>query len=159
MKDEYPFKAFVNDDSKVLILGSYPGAKSRQSDFYYADNKNRFWKILANVFDEQSPESTEEKKAFLKKHKIALWDVCKEAEVKGSNDKTLKCSKENNINKLLYSYPNIQCIMCNGGKAYKLYKQFNKDNSVKVYRVYSSSSAVNKYDKERLKQWKKYLDI
>lgn len=43
-------KPFINDDSEVLILGSFPSVKTRVVGFYYAHPQNRFYKVLSNIF-------------------------------------------------------------------------------------------------------------
>lgn len=51
-----------DENSKVLILGSFPSVKSRESAFFYGHPQNRFWKILAEIFCEPVPQTVEEKK-------------------------------------------------------------------------------------------------
>ena len=73
----HPFKPVVFEDSKILILGTFPSIKSFENNFYYSHPKNQFWDILANIFNEKKPKTIKEKIAFLKKYKIALWDsIC-----------------------------------------------------------------------------------
>ena len=64
-----------DDRSKILILGSFPSVKSREGQFFYHHKQNRFWKVLAAVFEDTLPETIEEKKEFLLRHNIAIWDV------------------------------------------------------------------------------------
>ena len=40
---------FINDDSEVLILGSFPSVKTREVGFYYAHPQNRFYKVLEKI--------------------------------------------------------------------------------------------------------------
>ena len=54
-----------DDRSKILILGSFPSVKSREGQFFYHHKQNRFWKVLAAVFEDTLPETIEEKKEFL----------------------------------------------------------------------------------------------
>ncbi len=85
-----PIEPYYNKDSKVLILGSFPSITSREAGFFYAHPKNRFWPVLAKIFDTVIDSDIVSKKAFLKKYKIALYDVCYECEIKGSSDAILK---------------------------------------------------------------------
>lgn len=84
------FLPFFDENSEILILGSFPSAISRETNFYYGNKQNRFWKVLAEAFGEPAPETIGEKQALLKKHKIALWDVVAECEITGSLDSTIK---------------------------------------------------------------------
>ncbi len=94
---KYGFEPFINDDSKLLILGSFPSVKSRQVEFYYGNKQNRFWRTVCSFFGEEVPEATDDKKEFLLKRKIALWDVVTECEIVGSQDVTIKNFKVANI--------------------------------------------------------------
>ena len=85
-----PIEPYYNKDSKVLILGSFPSIASREFGFFYAHPQNRFWPTLANVFNTVIDSDIAAKKAFLKKYKIALYDVCYECEIKGSSDASIK---------------------------------------------------------------------
>ena len=69
------FKPVYNQESKVLILGSFPSVKSREVDFYYGHKQNRFWKMLFSFFDEKFKETAEDRKAFLLEKGVALWDM------------------------------------------------------------------------------------
>lgn len=116
------FPPFFDGESKLLILGSFPSVKSRETDFYYGHKQNRFWKILASFFDEKSPFSVEEKKSFLKKHDIALWDAVVECDIEGSLDSSIK----NPVVADLYEVLNnakIKRIFTNGGKSFALLKR------------------------------------
>ena len=69
------FAPVFDEDSRVLILGSFPSVKSREIDFYYGHKQNRFWKMICGYFDEEIPETVAGKKSFLQRNKIALWDM------------------------------------------------------------------------------------
>ena len=115
---------FIKDDSYYLILGSLPSVKSREEQFYYAHKRNRFFAVLSDVFNEDTPLSIEEKKAFLTRHKIALYDVIYECDIKGSSDSSIVNVKCIDIKDILSRYPNIRCIAINGGKAKQLFDKY-----------------------------------
>ena len=54
---EHSIGPYFDEKSKILILGSFPSVKSREENFYYANKQNRFWKVLAQVFEDEVPES------------------------------------------------------------------------------------------------------
>ena len=97
----HPFKPFVNQNSKFLILGTFPSIKSFENNFYYAHPKNQFWKLLSSIFNVNIPNTIEDKKIFLEKYNIALWDIVKSCKRKNSLDSNLKDIKVNDIEKLL----------------------------------------------------------
>ena len=134
---------FINDDSRVLILGSLPSVKSREEGFYYAHPRNRFFKVLANVFKETEPLTIEDRKAFLRRHKIALYDVIYECDINGSSDASIKNARVIDIKEILESHPNIKMIGVNGSKAKQLFDKYllniAKQFDVKVYYLPSTS--------------------
>ncbi|MDE7084164.1 MAG: DNA-deoxyinosine glycosylase, partial [Clostridia bacterium] len=103
------FEPFYNGDSRVLILGSFPSVKSREQSFYYGHPQNAFWRILSAFFGEDKPLTVEDKKAFLSKNKIALWDIVTECEIVGSRDETIKNYKVANLQEVLQN-SQVSCI-------------------------------------------------
>ncbi len=87
---EHGFGPFYDGKSEILILGSFPSAKSREASFYYAHPQNRFWRVLAACFDDDVPRSLEGKHDFLRMHRLALWDVVESCEIKGSSDASIR---------------------------------------------------------------------
>ena len=65
---QHSIAPFYDKDSTILILGSFPSVKSRETNFFYGHPKNRFWQVLAFIFQEDVPQTIDAKKAFLKKH-------------------------------------------------------------------------------------------
>mgnify|MGYP002869862739 CR=1 FL=1 len=75
MRIEHSIAPVYDARSRILILGSFPSVKSREAGFFYGHPQNRFWKVVAAVFEDAFPETVEERKAFLQKHGIAVWDM------------------------------------------------------------------------------------
>lgn len=119
----HTFEAIYDKDSKVLILGSIPSAKSRENGFYYSHPKNRFWKTLERVYQESIGESIGEKIEFLKRHKIALFDVLKNCEITSSSDSSIKNPVPNDFTPILQE-ARIEAIFTTGKKAYQLYEKY-----------------------------------
>lgn len=136
---------FIDDESEILILGSLPSVKSREDGFYYAHKRNRFFKTLSSLFNEDEPLSIEERKAFLKRHKIALYDVIYECDIHASSDASITNVKVIDIKNILAKYPGIRKIAINGGKAKQLFdKYLLKDvdvEQIKIYYLPSTSPA------------------
>lgn len=114
------FEPFIDKDSRVLILGSFPSVKSREEGFYYGNKQNRFWRVLADFFGCAPPNTVEEKKQLLKNGKIALWDVVTSCEIVGSMDKDIRSPRIADIPSLLAVYP-LSSIFTNGATAHKLF--------------------------------------
>ncbi|MEE3473487.1 MAG: DNA-deoxyinosine glycosylase, partial [Butyrivibrio hungatei] len=71
---EHPIHPIYDEKSKILILGSFPSVKSREERFFYGHPQNRFWKVTSAVFEDDTPHTVEEKKSFLLRNRIAVWD-------------------------------------------------------------------------------------
>ncbi|MDO5062227.1 MAG: DNA-deoxyinosine glycosylase [Peptostreptococcaceae bacterium] len=112
-----------DEGSRILILGSFPSEASRKQEYFYGHPQNRFWKVLSAVFEDKLPGSIEEKKAFLHKHHIALWDVIASCDIIGSSDSSITNVKVNDLSVVL-NVAKIQAIFVNGRKASELYKKY-----------------------------------
>lgn len=154
----HPFPAYYQKDSKILILGSFPSVKSREENFFYAHPQNRFWKLLALIFQEEFPKTKEEKKKFLKKHKIALWDVIQSCRIQGSSDSSIQDVVPNNLKEILEN-SSIEKIICNGGTSYKYYKKYQEKVLGKEAILLSSTSPANAANslETLLEIWKKEI--
>ena len=97
----HTIEPIYDKNSKILILGSFPSVKSREANFFYGHPQNRFWKVLANVMNDVCPGTTEEKKAFLIKHNIAVWDVIASCDIEGSSDSSIKNVTPNDLRRIL----------------------------------------------------------
>jgi len=122
---QHPFPPLFDGDSKVLILGSFPSVKSREQMFFYGHPQNRFWKVVASVFEDAVPETIEEKTAFLHRHHIALWDVIGACDIEGSSDSTIRNVTANDLSVILKS-ANIRQIFVNGKTAEKYYLKYTE---------------------------------
>lgn len=131
-------KPFFDQDSKVLILGSLPSIATRKAGFYYAHPKNRFFLILSLLFQEEEPKTTEERKAFLTKHHIALYDVIYSCDIKGSSDASIKNIVVNDFKPIL-QHSQIRKIFATGKTAYDNYRKYVSDDIVYL----PSSSPAN----------------
>jgi len=141
------FEPVFNENSRILILGSFPSVKSRDAGFFYGNPKNRFWKVVSSIFNEKISGDIEDKKCFLLKHKIALWDVVYKCEIKGSLDSNLKCLEVSDLKRILNA-AKIERIFCNGTKSHQIFcKNFQDLKQICVY-LPSTSPANFKFDFE-----------
>lgn len=120
------FEPFYDSESKVLILGSFPSVMSRAEGFYYGNPQNRFWKTVSAYFGESTPKTVDEKKAFLKRRKIALWDVVTSCEIDGSKDSSIRGEEIADIPALLKK-SQIKALLCNGTKSYSALQEHFPD--------------------------------
>lgn len=126
MKIVHPIEPFYQENSKILILGSFPSVKSREQMFFYGHSQNRFWKVISFIFGEKTPNSIDEKKNLLKNNGIALWDVIHSCEISGSSDSSIKDVVPNDISKILEN-SSVEKIFVNGKTAKAYYDKYIKN--------------------------------
>lgn len=122
MQQRHNIEPVYDQRSRVLILGSFPSVKSREAEFFYAHPQNRFWRVLAAVFEAEVPVTVAQKKRFLLQNGIALWDVCAVCSIEGSADSTIRDAVPNDVARIL-SQASIERIFVNGKTAAALYKK------------------------------------
>lgn len=151
----HEFGPVYDAESQILILGSFPSVKSREVQFYYGHPQNRFWKLLAKLTGEELPMTIPEKKAFLLRNHIALWDVIDSCSIRGSSDITIKDVKVNDFSQIL-AESSITRIYANGGKAYELYAKYAEQNTgIKAVKLPSTSPANAAWSLEQLEnEWR-----
>lgn len=158
------FKPSIDNESKILILGSMPGIKSLEEQQYYAHPQNRFWKVMGNICNEPklSELDYETKLKTLLNNNIALWDTIKSCKREGSLDSDIQNEKPNDIRKLLKTYPNIETICLNGNKSYSAFKKYFPVLFEKYacHRMPSTSPANARYSLNILiKEWSKIISV
>ena len=121
----HEIKPVFDKDSKVLILGSFPSPKSREQGFFYGHPQNRMWIVLANVLGQEIPKTVEEKRNFLLKNKIAMWDVLASCEIVGASDASIKDEKPNDL-RLIIEKSSIKLIVTAGKKATSYFEKYQK---------------------------------
>ena len=146
----HTFDPVFNKESRILILGSFPSVKSRENQFYYGHPQNRFWKVMARIFEAEVPRSIEEKKCFLLEHHIAVWDVIESCTIIGSSDSSIKDVVVNDFSVVLNN-SSIEKIYVNGGKAYELYQKYvQKQTGIEAVKLPSTSPANAAWNLDRL---------
>lgn len=151
----HPLKPIYNSNSKILILGTLPSIKSRENNMYYSHPKNRFWLVLATIFNEQVPSANKEKEEFILNHNIALWDVLKSCKIKGSSDSSIKDPIVNDFN-IIFNNCNITAVFTTGKKATKLYKDLTGKDS--IYLPSTSPANCSLSLEELIKEYKIILN-
>ena len=159
MRASHEFSPVFDNNSEILILGSFPSVKSRQESFFYANPQNRFWKLMAQLLNESTPKDTNDKIAMLKKHKIALWDVIESCDIVGSSDSSISNVVPVDISQIL-SRANIIKVYANGGKAFELYNKYlYPKTQLEITKLPSTSPANAGYSFDKLlSEWKKILE-
>lgn len=126
MRLQHTIPPLYDERSRVLILGSFPSVKSRETGFFYGHPQNRYWRVLASLWNEAVPQTVEEKRAFLLNHRIAAWDVIADCEITGSSDASIRDAIPNDLSEI-FAAADIQAVFVNGATAAKLYRKHMKE--------------------------------
>ena len=156
------FLPIIDERSRILILGSMPGVESLRLQQYYGHPRNQFWKLVYEIFETQASGDYEEKVAYIRNKKIAVWDVIENCYREGSLDSNIREEKVNDFSALFKAYPDIKTVFFNGGKAYETYKKwigFSALPNLTFHKVTSSSPANTKRYEEKLREWSVIVDL
>lgn len=153
------FDPISNADTTILILGTMPGDKSLELGEYYGHSRNRFWKIISTITDNNLPQTYSEKKALLFKTKIGIWDVAHKANRKGSFDSAIEDEEPNDLNSFISRHKNLKVIGFNGTKSQALFdKYFDRKGGLNYISLPSTSPANTGIDFDSIcKQWRQIL--
>ena len=150
MRQIHPIPPVYDAHSTVLILGSFPSVKSRETGFFYGHAQNRFWRVTAAVFGCPVPATIPEKRAFLLGNRIALWDVLAACDIDGSADASIRDVCPNDLAPILAAAP-ITRIFTNGATADALYTRWQFPvTGIPAVRLPSTSPANAAWSLDRL---------
>ncbi len=111
---------------RVLILGSFPSVKSRETSFFYGHPQNRFWPVMAAVLDAPLPRTVPEKTEMLLSHGVALWDVIAACTITGSADSSIRDVIPTDLSPILAGHT-VRAVFTNGGTATRLYQKYQAE--------------------------------
>ncbi|MFH1208367.1 MAG: DNA-deoxyinosine glycosylase [Candidatus Omnitrophota bacterium] len=118
------FAPMAYPGAEILILGSMPGERSLQLKQYYGHSMNQFWRVLQEIFGAGELRNYQSKKALLRDHGIAVWDVVKNCHRCGSSDLSIRKAKANDIFGFLAKHPGIRHILLNGRTTEEYFVRF-----------------------------------
>ena len=138
---------------RLLILGSMPSVQSIKQQQYYGHPRNRFWPLIAALFDGDADAPYAQRVAHLLAHNLALWDVLASCERPGSADAAIRNDSEvpNRIDQLLAQHPGITRLYFNGAAAETCFhRHFPQLQGLSTQRLPSTSPANAAWSLERL---------
>lgn len=151
----HPFESVFNENSRILILGSFPSEKSREEGFFYGNPHNRFWKIIAHIAGTKNPASINEKKHLLLDNRIALSDILQSCRIIGSSDNSISEEKPMDLSPI-FKIANIERIYANGTTACRFFRKYYADRN--ITQLPSTSPANAKYAlSDLISAWEKAI--
>jgi hypoxanthine-DNA glycosylase len=140
----------VSERTVVLILGSFPGARSLAQQRYYAHPQNHFWRILQAVWPQSPPpagdDSYQKRSEWLLERGLGVWDVYASCAREGSLDSAIRDAVVNDFARL--QLPRLAAIAHNGGESFR-HARHTRALGVPVHRLPSSSAANASWSFER----------
>ena len=110
--------------------------------YLYGHPQNRFWKVVSAVYGEEVPKTIPEKKSFLLRNHIALWDVIGSCDIEGSADSSIRNVSANDLSVIL-NHAEIRQIYVNGQTAYKYYRKYSEKATGRSAVCLPSTSPAN----------------
>lgn len=138
----HPIPPTYDRNSRVLILGSFPSIKSREMMYFYGHPQNRFWKVVAALYQEPVPMTVPERHDFLIRCRIAAWDSIGQCSIVGSSDSSIKDVIPNDLSPILETAP-IEKICCNGRKSWEMYHKYIEPDTGRSAILLPSTSPAN----------------
>lgn len=116
------FPPVVDENTRLLVLGSLPGEASLAAQRYYAHPRNLFWSLMGEVIGEDlvGMADYDDRLKSLLRHRVGLWDVVAEATRPGSLDSAIVDPHENDLLSLVRSLPDLRAVAFNGGTSAKV---------------------------------------
>lgn len=148
-------------NTRLVVLGSFPGVASLRAQQYYGHPQNQFWKIMATLL---SPNAAEvlampyaERAQWLLNQGVGLWDVYAACEREGSLDANIQNAQPNDLQSLLTRCPAVVAIAHNGGESFKHVK-LTRALGLPVHRLPSTSPAhASMTFSQKLEVWRTAL--
>ena len=153
------FGPVYNQNSKVLILGSFPSVKSREANFYYGHPQNRFWPLMGKILNREIPVSIEDRKMLMLDNSIALWDTIEECDIVASSDASIRNIIPVDILRVLEA-ADIAQIYCNGSTSCDLFIRYLEPVcGRKPVKLPSTSPANAAWNLDRLYEAWKQIEV
>jgi double-stranded uracil-DNA glycosylase len=152
------FPPVVNDATRILILGSFPGEASLSAGQYYAHPRNQFWRLLSAVLrDEIAGLPYEQRLQRLLSHGIGLWDVIATCEREGSLDTAIRRAEANEFAMLKHQCPQLDKVCFNGKTSGRFEPVFAAAGFRTLVLPSSSPANAQLSFEEKLAQWKNII--
>ncbi len=119
------FAPVFDSESRVLILGTAPSPASLAYGFFYGHPQNAFWRILGDLTGDEPGNSPAERRAFLLRHGVALWDTLARCERAGALDDNIRAEVPSDVAGLLARCPGVRAVFLNGGAALRYFRRYH----------------------------------
>jgi len=149
----------LDQRTRIVILGSFPGEASLAAKRYYAHPRNHFWRLMSAVTNEPlSDMDYDERLACLLTHQIGLWDTIAACKREGSLDSAIRQAQANEFGVLLRHSPHLFRVCFNGRTSGKSEQRFCAAGYETLVLPSSSPAYAHMSFDDKLSVWEKILD-
>jgi len=150
----------VDARTRILVLGSFPGAASLAAGQYYAHPRNALWPILSALCDEElAALPYADRLPRLLSHGVGLWDVLGACERKGSLDAAIRNAAANDFARLRALCPLLETVGFNGQAAGKFAPQFAGAGYRTLVLPSTSPAHASMGFEQKLLAWRQLRDV
>jgi hypoxanthine-DNA glycosylase len=145
----------VGPQTRLLVLGSFPGVASLREQRYYGHPQNQFWKLLSALWsvDLVSLPYDQRLEEVLARG-LGIWDVYAACEREGSLDADIRHAELNDFNRVRRACPALAAIAHNGGESFR-HAKHTQALGLPVHKLPSTSPANASWSFERkLAAWR-----
>jgi len=142
-------------DTRLVVLGSFPGVASLAAQQYYGHPRNAFWRLLSRLWGEDLVALPYDARLdALRRHRVGLWDVYRACEREGSLDSAIRAPVPNELGRLTAFAPGLRAVAHNGAESARS-RRATAGLGVDVHALPSTSPANAAWSFERkLAAWR-----
>jgi hypoxanthine-DNA glycosylase len=150
----------LSPQTRLVVLGSFPGVASLQAGQYYAHPRNQFWPLLSALWGlDLRALPYAQRLAELRRRGLGLWDVYAACRRAGSLDSAIRDARLNDLAGLRTQAPGLRAVAHNGGESARVMR-LTAALGVPVHRLPSSSPANASWSFDRkLAAWREVFAL
>jgi len=151
---QHCFPPVTRPDTRLLLLGSLPGAMSLEAQRYYANRRNQFWRLAGAVIERDLELlAYEDRLEALLEAGIGLWDTVAAATREGSLDQAIRLREASDLEGLTSTLPALRAIGFNGGKSAAIGRRQLNRTDLTLLDLPSSSPAFTLAFEAKRERW------
>lgn len=156
------FPPVIEQNARILILGSMPGRASLEKEQYYALPRNAFWRLMGDLFGAGPDLPYTARLKLIAKSGVGLWDVLESCHRQGSLDSSIDTAtvRPNDFESIFRCNAGIRHVFFNGRKAADIYMRqvlpkVGEEFVDMIYRTLPSTSPAHasRSYAEKLEEW------
>ncbi len=153
------FSPVIDENVKVLILGSFPSPASLEKKQYYGHTQNHFWKLMGALLKQPLYDMEyAQRLPVLLNNGIGLWDVLYQCERKGVLDSNIRHAVNNDFRKATRVARGLTRVCFNGKTAGRFAAVFAQAGYETLVLPSSSPAYTLRFD-EKLKLWRGVIEV